>query len=96
MPLDRIRDLPQVTHAAKFAGVYFLWNRDGQLVYIGQSKDLAKRVATHLIKPPVEFSRATYIQIPHPWQLAVERLYIDAYIGQRLDDGSGVTLANCG
>ncbi len=29
------------------AGVYYFWNEDGQLLYIGKSKDIKKRVASH-------------------------------------------------
>lgn len=92
---DALRMLTEVTHLTRNSGVYFLWGATGELVYIGQSKDVAKRVAMHRKKPPAPFYRATYIKVQHPWQLAVERLYIDKYLGEALDPASGVCLANC-
>lgn len=95
LPLDRLRTLPEVTGMTRNSGVYFLWAEGGSLVYVGQSKDVAMRVAMHRRKPPAGFQRATYIKVAHPWQLAIERLYIDRYLGEALDPASGVCLANC-
>lgn len=97
LPLEDLRQLPAVDAMARFSGVYFLWGADGrQLVYIGQAKDIAKRIAGHRAKPPAPFYRATYLRVAYPWQLAIERLYIDRYFGEASTDGSGVCLANCG
>lgn len=92
---ERLREQPEVTSLTRNSGVYFLWDFTGQLVYIGQSKDVSMRVAMHRKRPPAPFDRATYIKVPHPWQLAFERLYIDRYLGEALDPASGVCLANC-
>ena len=81
LALDALRDLPVVQPASTLSGVYFLWNED-RLVYIGQSRNIARRLGYHTLKPPSPFQRATYLAIPHPWQLAVEQLYIDAYMPQ--------------
>ncbi len=92
---EELQTLPEVSVMTRHSGVYFLWNGRGQLVYIGQSRDVGKRIAMHTKKPPAEFSTARYIKVGHPWQLAIERLYIDKYMGEILSDGSGVCLANC-
>lgn len=96
LPVEFLRNLRPVTANCRFSGVYFLWGFADELVYIGQSKDISRRIVSHTKKPPVRFSRATYLRVEHPWQLAIERLYIDAYIGEVLTEGSGVVLANCG
>lgn len=44
MPLDAIRNLPR--EAPREAGLYFLW-RGPQLLYIGYSADLGRRMDTH-------------------------------------------------
>jgi hypothetical protein len=92
---DRLWQQAEVTSLTRNCGVYFLWSPLAELVYIGQSRDVAKRVAMHKKNPPANFDRATYIRVPYPWQLAVERLYIDKFIGGTLDQGSGICLANC-
>ena len=81
LPLSTLRSLPQVCAAEQVSGVYFLWNRD-RLVYIGQSKNVPKRVASHRVKPPTFFDWSTYMSVPSPWQLAIEALYIEAYLPQ--------------
>lgn len=79
LPLEALRALPAVDLASKFSGVYFLWNED-KLVYVGQAGNIAKRIGYHLSSPPTPWRRATCLQIPHPWQLAIEQLYISAYL----------------
>jgi hypothetical protein len=91
MTLRELKDLPAVTPAEQHCGVYFLWNISNTLVYVGQSKDVAGRVAYHRRRPPTDFFYATYCRVPHPWQLAIERIYIERYI-----TGAGMAqLANC-
>lgn len=80
LPLEKLQALPRVPSvAAVVSGVYFLWHGQ-RLVYIGQSKSVVHRLASHRSKPPAPFDSATFLQIPHPWQLAIEQLYIEAYL----------------
>jgi predicted GIY-YIG superfamily endonuclease len=79
LPLDRLRAMPEVLPSSTHAGVYFLWDGDA-LVYVGQSRKVSHRVAQHNRKPPAPFRRATFIRVAYPWCLAIEQLYIDAYL----------------
>lgn len=89
LPLSDLRLLPRVIPTEPVSGVYFLWDSD-RLVYIGQSKNVAKRVATHKVRPPAKFGMATYLSIPYPWQLAVEALYIETYLPQLAAEEPGI------
>lgn len=80
---EDLKRLLEVTPAAAFSGVYFLWDGE-RLVYVGQSRNIAKRVATHYRNPPAPFSRATYLSVPHPWQLAIEQIYLEAYVPEMM------------
>jgi hypothetical protein len=94
LTIKALRELPLVRSTDRVCGVYFLWNLSEALVYVGQSKDIAVRVACHRTKPPTDFFSATFLQVPHPWQLAIERIYIDKYVGRTIDARSGICLVN--
>lgn len=91
LPLSELRALPQVSPAEQASGVYFLWDGD-RLVYIGQSKNIPRRVASHRVKPPAKHTWASYMSIPCPWQLAVEALYIEAYLPQLAAEEPGMVV----
>lgn len=88
LSLEALRALPALTAKDTGTGVYFLWDANEDLAYIGQSRNVAKRIARHQVEPPVAFQTATLMEVPFPWQLAVEQLYIEAYgqPGQREGD----------
>jgi hypothetical protein len=94
LPTSELRRLPEVDASSTVSGVYFLWNQEGSPVYIGQSRNIASRLMTHRKVPPTDFTFATFIKVPHPWQLALEQLYIEAYVEDRADESGGVVLAN--
>lgn len=77
--LDVLRTLQPVTPQSMHSGVYFLWDEDSHLAYIGQSRNVAKRVERHKVEPPAPFQTATWLSIPDPWHLAIEQLYIAKY-----------------
>lgn len=79
LSLSDLIKLPPVTSALAVSGVYFLWDADWNLAYIGQSRNIAKRVQRHKVEPPAAFQYATALRVPIPWQLAVEALYIAEY-----------------
>lgn len=85
LALDELRKLPVATAGAVFSGVYFLWDADQELAYIGQSRDIGRRLLRHQVEPPAPFQTATYMRIQAPWQLAIEQLYIQKYGQPRLD-----------
>jgi hypothetical protein len=79
LDLEALRKLPIAYKKATFPGVYFLWDATWGLAYIGQSRNVAKRVQRHMVEPPAAFEYATYLHVPFPWQLSVEVLYIAKY-----------------
>lgn len=57
---------------ARAAGVYFLWNQYGELLYIGQSTNLRKRLYGH-------FSTFSYVLMPSEMLRTFEALMIVEY-----------------
>lgn len=57
-------------------GVYLLW-RAGELVYIGHSGDIARRLAQHRKEATKVFDRATFFDVPdHSLRLRTESVLI--------------------
>ncbi len=48
LSIDKVRNLPSKT------GVYYLYNQNADLIYIGKSKDIRQRVLTHLGSPKAQ------------------------------------------
>jgi hypothetical protein len=79
LSIEDLRKMPEVMPGCAYGGVYFLWDYD-KLAYIGQSRKVSHRIADHKRKPPAHWQRATHIKVPYPWCLAMEQLYIAAYL----------------
>ena len=56
-------------------GVYFLWAADGNLLYVGQSGDVATRVVQHWCAG-IRYGRATWQHLPQRLLTMYERQYI--------------------
>lgn len=65
-----IQDIPETI------GVYFLLNEQGHIIYIGKSKNIQKRIKTHLstklkktkdLQIKGSIAEIDYIEIPHEW-----------------------------
>lgn len=60
------------------SGVYFLFDR-GNIVYVGQSRDVFLRVRRHFVDPNKPFDSWAYLPIaPDELEMA-ERMYIDLF-----------------
>lgn len=46
--IDKVKNIPQKT------GVYYFYNQNAELIYIGKSKDIRQRVLTHLGSPKAQ------------------------------------------
>lgn len=91
LTLEQVKALRRVDGRARYAGVYFLWQGD-RLVYIGQSRDIYKRICKHRQSRKAVFDYATSVMVDYPWHLALERLYIDAFLQQHGQEASSVCL----
>lgn len=91
LSLDQLRALPQLDLRAQYPGVYFLW-AEQTLIYIGQSYNIGRRVWGHAVRKRFRYDYATGVSVEHPWQLSLERLYIDTYVKHSRKHGSGVAL----
>ena len=59
------------------SGVYLLWDSNGQLVYVGQSADIARRLTEHRKEGTKPFLRATFFPVAdHSDRLRVESILI--------------------
>lgn len=73
-------DASQIIESAKvvgyerFCGVYFLVD-DGEVVYVGQSKDIAFRLVSHRAGRKFKFSTVAWIAVPEPYLDMVESWY---------------------
>ena len=65
----------------KICGVYFLLSPRGDVVYVGQSTHVVRRLADHLGDPRIakEFSHASYLDIPEAALSPMEDLLIKAF-----------------
>lgn len=59
------------------SGVYLLW-KDDELVYVGQSVNIAKRLGTHAGQK--EFTHVAYLSVPEHLLDRVERAFLDAFV----------------
>jgi hypothetical protein len=75
LPLDQLRCLPP-TERHSAAGIYFLWSGP-QLLYIGQSIDVGRRIQHHRLMKT--FSRATWMPARLDCLRAFELRYINHY-----------------
>lgn len=71
-----------VTDAWRVAGIYFLVN-DGRIVYVGQSKNIGRRIEDHGEAGKI-FSGVTWFQAPPFFLDDIEAYYIDR-IGPELN-----------
>lgn len=93
LPLRELRALPEPTHSE--CGLYFLWNSDAELIYVGQSEDVKYRVSQHRMnleylaagRPEMVygrvvfvFERVTWMPVEWPMHLAYEAVYIRYYL----------------
>lgn len=77
LPLDQLRGLPRVCYGSNEPGVYFLWEGP-QLVYVGQSENVAVRVSQHIYFNKV-FSRATFLPTHRNCLRTFEGRYVRRY-----------------
>ncbi|AQH05824.1 hypothetical protein A9R05_43220 (plasmid) [Burkholderia sp. KK1] len=80
IPLPDLFAISRPMSVIRTPGVYFLFDDDGHLLYIGQSVDVPYRVRDHLrgLKE-ARFTRVAAVSVPENELLSVERKYIDLY-----------------
>lgn len=71
--MTKLEDIDLLPQDAKACGIYFLVNQ-GQVVYIGQSKNITQRVAQH--RKITSFDEVRFIETPPKRLNAVERKFI--------------------
>lgn len=60
--------------------VYFLYSKEGELLYIGRTGALVSRIGMHYTECAIPFERVKYIEYKHIEEAAVyERSYIRMY-----------------
>ena len=70
-------EIAKSTSIPELCGIYFLLN-NAELVYIGQSKNIAKRIKTHFIDKT--FNTVLFLNIDQEWErLILEKLYIELF-----------------
>lgn len=81
LPKESLLPLLRPTSLKAIAGVYFLMNDDDEIVYIGQSVNVAARIGQHCIdkrKHP-HFTKVAAVSVPASRLLEIEAKYIAAY-----------------
>lgn len=58
-------------------GIYFLWDQDDALLYVGQSLSMAARVLNHS-RYGTKHATATFLEVPPPLLDYIEYAYIQA------------------
>jgi hypothetical protein len=65
---------------ARVEGVYFLFNELGQLLYVGRTTDLHRRLVRHRERGELAFSKFAFIECPDPAErVRLEADYIRIY-----------------
>src|SRR5687768_14805861 len=85
MALDVLAEVPPSVQLseidASFAqpGIYFLWHDDA-IVYVGQSKNVSKRLVDHMMDRLKAFERVSFQPCPRKELLKTERYFIEALL----------------
>lgn len=65
---------------AHCSGVYFLLSKEDEVIYVGKSKYVAKRLVEHAVgMPRIEFSKAAWIPTDVSEITSIERVMIEKY-----------------
>lgn len=70
------------------AGLYFLWRKPAELVYVGISQNVHARLRAHLLNGR-RYDYATIMAVPYEYILDIERALI-AHLGPRENNGGGL------
>lgn len=57
------------------SGVYFLFDQHGKAIYVGESKDVYRRIRNHKNNPKIRFNYFSYLQ----YETRAQRLQMEAY-----------------
>jgi hypothetical protein len=58
------------------SGVYFLLDKDGEVVYVGKSRNIARRIGQHLEVKRIKFESFAFIEYPESMLAEYEGRYI--------------------